>query len=57
MANTSLVQKRYVYIQLDLIAEDFDTAPDAAIEQIPEWLVFVHSNGRLAGFLCIINNA
>merc|ERR1711892_651332 len=45
MANESLVHKRYVYIQLDLTAEDYQTAPDPKVDQISEWLVFIHSNG------------
>ena len=49
MANKSLIHKRYVYIQVDLIAEDYDPQyfnPDLGFNQIPEWLVFIHSNGR-----------
>ena len=49
IANESLVHKRYVYIQVDLMTEDYDEAPiDSPVDQrIPEWLVFIHSEGRL----------
>ena len=36
-------------MQVDLMTEDYDEAPiDSPVDQrIPEWLVFIHSEGRL----------